>query len=245
VALTRSGQPPPIRRWVGRAGPLRWWTSVVMPVPKRAGPAGLRARADVVACSGARQTFVPVTRAGVPSGRASCGPIAACAPEEPRSRGHGEDINRAVQGSLDGGSGGQVWPGSALMNRNGWPPATPSCRPGTSCSADDERVGDRLLPSPPAAALYDFDSGAVASGGQLGKLERGARLRHRDPAPSGRCRGRARAAPASRSSSGRVTPMRGSWGPASERCPMVRLGHHGRRVSVPGLATGALPAGPW
>ena len=50
--------------------PLRWWTSVVIACAEARAQAPVAfAEVDVVACSGARQTFVPVTRAGDPIGK--------------------------------------------------------------------------------------------------------------------------------------------------------------------------------
>ena len=79
----RSGTTRAGRRWpapssttahpqVGWAeqDPLRWWTSVVIACAEaRAQAPAAFGQVDVVACSGARQTFVPVTRAGDPIGK--------------------------------------------------------------------------------------------------------------------------------------------------------------------------------
>src|SRR5580693_6312364 len=88
--------------------PLRWWTSVVIACAEARAQAPLAfSQVDVVACSGARQTFVPVTRAGDPLGkgilwsdRRGAGETRALA-----ERMGGDDVNRARTGiPLDAGA---------------------------------------------------------------------------------------------------------------------------------------------
>ncbi|HEY1827904.1 MAG TPA: FGGY family carbohydrate kinase, partial [Acidimicrobiales bacterium] len=88
--------------------PLRWWTSMVIACAEARAQAPREfSQVDVVACSGARQTFVPVTRAGDPLGkgilwsdRRGAGETRALA-----ERMGGDDVNRARTGiPLDAGA---------------------------------------------------------------------------------------------------------------------------------------------
>ena len=70
VALTRSelATSHPQVGWAEQ-DPLRWWTSVVIACAEsRAQAPAAFGRVDVVVCSGARQTFVPVAASGEPEG---------------------------------------------------------------------------------------------------------------------------------------------------------------------------------
>ena len=71
VALTRAELTTnhPQVGWAEQ-DPLRWWTSVVIACAEaRAMAPQAFGQVDVVACSGARQTFVPVKRSGDPVGK--------------------------------------------------------------------------------------------------------------------------------------------------------------------------------
>ena len=71
VALTRSelATSHPQAGWAEQ-DPLRWWTSVVIACAEsRAQAPAAFGQVDVVVCSGARQTFVPVSASGEPVGK--------------------------------------------------------------------------------------------------------------------------------------------------------------------------------
>jgi xylulokinase len=156
--------------------PLRWWTSVVIACAEaRAQAPAAFGQVDVVACSGARQTFVPVTRAGDPIGKGILwsdrrGAEELAALTEALG---GEDINRARTGiPLDAGS---VASKLAWLARNE-PARLESCdvilspRDLVVLRMTDEVVTDTTFAS--RSGLYDFDGNAVRelAAPALGKL---------------------------------------------------------------------------
>src|SRR6202041_4020853 len=88
--------------------PLRWWTTVVIACAEaRAQAPAAFGAVDVVACSGARQTFVPVTAAGDPIGKGILWSDRRGLTEVPALTKllGGENINRARTGiPLDAGA---------------------------------------------------------------------------------------------------------------------------------------------
>ena len=88
--------------------PLRWWTTLVIACAEaRAQAPRAFAEVDVVACSGARQTFVPVTAKGDPVGKGILWSDHRAAAEARAlaERMGGDDINRARTGiPLDAGA---------------------------------------------------------------------------------------------------------------------------------------------
>ena len=177
VALTRS-ELTTLHPEVGWAeqDPLRWWTSVVIACAEARAQAPVAfGQVDVVACSGARQTFVPVTRAGEPVGKGILwsdrrGTAEAATLTEMLG---GEDINRARTGiPLDAG---------AVAAKLAWisihePDRLPACdailspRDLVVMRMTDEVVTDATFAS--RSGLYDFDGNAVRelAGPALGKL---------------------------------------------------------------------------
>ncbi|MGP0032587.1 MAG: xylulokinase [Acidimicrobiales bacterium] len=177
VALTRSElttlHPQP--GWAEQ-DPLRWWTSVVIACAEARAQAPLAfGQVDVVACSGARQTFVPVTRAGDPIGRGILwsdrrGPSEAAALA--RALG-GEDINRARTGiPLDAGAVAAklAWIAGHEPDRLTSCDAVVSPRDLVVMRMTDEVVTDATFAS--RSGLYDFDGNALRelAGPALGKL---------------------------------------------------------------------------
>ncbi len=177
VALTRS-ELTTLHPQVGWAeqDPLRWWTSVVIACAEsRAQAPQAFGQVDVVACSGARQTFVPVTRAGEPVGKGILWSDRRAAAEAATLTGAlgGEDINRARTGiPLDAG---------AVAAKLAWiaahePGRLPACdaivspRDLVVMRMTDEVVTDATFAS--RSGLYDFDGNAVRelAGPALGKL---------------------------------------------------------------------------
>jgi xylulokinase len=177
VALTRSelATAHPQLGWAEQ-DPLRWWTSVVIACAEARAQAPVAfGQVHVVACSGARQTFVPVTRAGEPIGKGILwsdrrGSVEAAALTEVLG---GEDINRARTGiPLDAG---------AVASKLAWmathePGRLESCdvilspRDLVVMRMTDELVTDATFAS--RSGLYDFDGNAVRelAGPALGKL---------------------------------------------------------------------------
>ena len=143
VALTRAvvttAHPQP--GWAEQ-DPLRWWTSVVIACAEsRAQAPAAFGRVDVIACSGARQTFVPVSPSGEPIGKGilwSDRRGVAEAPVLAEALG-GEDINRARTRDPAGRRrhGGQVGVAACASTRPAGPqrrdPFAPRFRP----AADD------------------------------------------------------------------------------------------------------------
>jgi xylulokinase len=156
--------------------PLRWWTSVVIACAEaRAQAPHAFGQVDVVACSGARQTFVPVTRSGDPIGKGILwsdrrGSVEA---GELTATLGGEDINRARTGiPLDAGA---VAAKLAWLDRHE-PERLAACdvilspRDLVLLRMTDEVVTDVTFAS--RSGLYDFDGNAVRelAGPALGKL---------------------------------------------------------------------------
>ncbi len=177
VALARSEVPTttPQVGWAEQ-DPLRWWTSLVIACAEARTLAPVAfGQVDVVACSGARQTFVPVTRSGGPIGkgllwsdRRGVAEIGALT----EAMG-GEAINRARTGiPLDGGSVASKLAWLALHE----PARLEACDAVLSprdliiLRLTDELVTDSTLAS--RSGLYDFDGNVVRelAGPVLGKL---------------------------------------------------------------------------
>ncbi len=155
--------------------PLRWWTTLVIACAEaRAQAPKAFAEVDVIACSGARQTFVPV-KAGDPIGKGILWSDHRAAAEARAlaERMGGDDINRARTGiPLDAGA---VAAKLAWLAKN---------EPGRLESADVilsprdlmvYRMTDQLVTDATSASrsgLYDFDGNAVRelAGPALGKL---------------------------------------------------------------------------
>ncbi len=156
--------------------PLRWWTTLVIACAEaRAQAPRAFAGVDVVACSGARQTFVPVTAKGDPIGKGILwSDHRAAAEARALAEGMGgDDINRARTGiPLDAG---------AVAAKLAW---LAEHEPGRLDAADiilsprdlvvyrmtDQAVTDATFAS--RTGLYDFDGNAVRelAGPALGKL---------------------------------------------------------------------------
>jgi sugar (pentulose or hexulose) kinase len=156
--------------------PLRWWTSVVIACAEaRAQAPAAFGRVDVVACSGARQTFVPVTASGDPLGRGilwSDRRGVAEAPVLAELLG-GEDINRARTGiPLDAGAMASklAWLEAHEPDRMALSDVVLSPRDFVLRRMTDEVVTDASFAS--RSGLYDFDGNAVRelAGPALGKL---------------------------------------------------------------------------
>ncbi len=177
IALARS-EVPTAHQQVGWAeqDPLRWWTSVVIACAEaRAMAPQAFGQVDVVACSGARQTFVPVTRAGEPLGKGILwsdrrGMTEAAALTKAMG---GEAINRARTGiPLDAGAVASklAWLSTHEPGRLEACDAVLSPRDLIILRLTDELVTDVTFAS--RSGLYDFDGNAVRelSGPALGKL---------------------------------------------------------------------------
>jgi xylulokinase len=156
--------------------PLRWWTTVVIACAEARAQAPREfAQVEVVACSGARQTFVPVTAQGDPIGKGVLWSDhrAAAIARALAERMGGDDVNRARTGiPLDAGA---VAAKLAWLDEN---------EPGRLEAADvilsprdfvvyrmtDQVVTDATFAS--RSGLYDFDGNAVRelAGPALGKL---------------------------------------------------------------------------
>jgi xylulokinase len=177
VALARSELTTthPNMGW-SEQDPLRWWTTLVIACAEARAQAPLAfGDVDVVACSGARQTFVPVTWQGDPIGKGILWSDHRAAAEARilAERMGGDDINRARTGiPLDAGA---VAAKLAWLDKN---------EPGRLEAADvilsprdlivyrltDQVVTDSTFAS--RSGLYDFDGNAVRelAGPALGKL---------------------------------------------------------------------------
>jgi len=156
--------------------PLRWWTSVVIACAEARAQAPVEfQQVDVVACSGARQTFVPVTRAGDPIGkgilwsdRRGAGETGALA-----ERMGGDDVNRARTGiPLDAGAVAAklAWVARHEPERLAACDLILSPRDLVLLRMTDEVVTDATFAS--RSGLYDFEGNAVRelAGPALGKL---------------------------------------------------------------------------
>ncbi len=156
--------------------PLRWWTTTVIACAEaRAQAPHEFAEVEVVVCSGARQTFVPLTAKGDPIGKGILWSDhrAAASARTLAERMGGDDINRARTGiPLDAG---------AVAAKLAW---LAEHEPGRLEAADlilsprdliifrmtDQVVTDATFAS--RSGLYDFDGNAVRelAGPALGKL---------------------------------------------------------------------------
>jgi xylulokinase len=177
VAMTRSelATAHPQLGWAEQ-DPLRWWTSVVIACAEARAQAPVAfGQVHVVACSGARQTFVPVTRAGDPIGKGILwsdrrGSAEAATLTELLG---GEDINRARTGiPLDAGAVASklAWMATHEPGRLESCDAILSPRDLVVLRMTDELVTDATFAS--RSGLYDFDGNAVRelAGPALGKL---------------------------------------------------------------------------
>ncbi len=177
VALTRAvvttAHPQP--GWAEQ-DPLRWWTSVVIACAEsRAQAPAAFGRVDVIACSGARQTFVPVSPSGEPIGKGilwSDRRGVAEAPVLAEALG-GEDINRARTGiPLDAGAMAAklAWLHAHQPDRLALSDVILSPRDFVLRRMTDEVVTDTSFAS--RSGLYDFDGNAVRelAGPAMGKL---------------------------------------------------------------------------
>ena len=177
VALTRAvvttAHPQP--GWAEQ-DPLRWWTSVVIACAEsRAQAPAAFGRVDVIACSGARQTFVPVSPSGEPIGKGilwSDRRAVAEAPVLAEALG-GEDINRARTGiPLDAGAMAAklAWLHAHQPDRLALSDVILSPRDFVLRRMTDEVVTDTSFAS--RSGLYDFDGNAVRelAGPAMGKL---------------------------------------------------------------------------
>jgi len=177
VALTRAELTTnhPQVGWAEQ-DPLRWWTSVVIACAEaRALAPQAFGQVDVVACSGARQTFVPVKRNGDPIGKGILwsdrrGASEAKALNDAMG---GESINRARTGiPLDAGAVASklAWMAAQEPDRLAACDAIMSPRDLVLLRMTDELVTDTTFAS--RSGLYDFDGNALRelAGPALGKL---------------------------------------------------------------------------
>ena len=156
--------------------PLRWWTTLVIACAEaRAQAPSAFAEVDVVACSGARQTFVPVTAHGDPIGRGILWSDHRAAAEARTlaDRMGGDDINRARTGiPLDAGAVAAklCWLAANEPDRLAAADVILSPRDLIVYRMTDQMVTD--VTSASRSGLYDFDGNAVRelAGPALGKL---------------------------------------------------------------------------
>ena len=156
--------------------PLRWWTTLVIACAEaRAQAPGAFAEVDVVACSGARQTFVPVTSQGDPIGKGILWSDHRAAAEARllAERMGGDDINRARTGiPLDAGAVAAklAWLAENQPERLAAADVILSPRDLIVYRMTDQMVTDATSAS--RSGLYDFDGNAVRelAGPALGKL---------------------------------------------------------------------------
>jgi xylulokinase len=177
VSLTRSELTTshPELGW-DEQDPLRWWTSMVIACAEaRAQAREEFAQVDVVACSGARQTFVPVTRSGDPLGKGILWSDrrGATMTRALATRVGGDDINRARTGiPLDAGAVAAklAWLAEHEPERLAACDLVLSPRDLVLMRMTDEVVTDATFAS--RTGLYDFDGNAVRELAEpvLGKL---------------------------------------------------------------------------
>ena len=156
--------------------PLRWWTTLVIACAEaRAQAPRAFAEVDVVACSGARQTFVPVTARGDPIGKGILWSDhrAASSARALAERMGGDDINRARTGiPLDAGAVAAklAWLEEHEPDRMAAAHVILSPRDLVVYRMTDQIVTDATFAS--RSGLYDFDGNAVRelAGPALGKL---------------------------------------------------------------------------
>ncbi|HVB91580.1 MAG TPA: FGGY family carbohydrate kinase [Acidimicrobiales bacterium] len=177
VALTRSelATTHPQVGWTEQ-DPLRWWTSVVIACAEARAAAPLAfGQVDVVSCSGARQSFVPVTASGDPIGKGILWSDRRATAEATSLAGilGGEDINRARTGiPLDAGAVAAklAWLAAHEPERLAACDVILSPRDLVVMRMTDQVVTDTSFAS--RSGLYDFDGNAVRelAGPALGKL---------------------------------------------------------------------------
>jgi xylulokinase len=156
--------------------PLRWWTSLVIACAEARAQAPLAfAEVDVVSCSGARQTFVPVSAQGDPIGKGILWSDHRAAAEARvlAERMGGDDINRARTGiPLDAGAVAAklAWLAEHQPERIEAAHVILSPRDFIVYRMTDQLVTDATFAS--RSGLYDFDGNAVRelAGPALGKL---------------------------------------------------------------------------
>ena len=156
--------------------PLRWWTSLVIACAEaRAQAPQAFNEVEVVSCSGARQTFVPMTARGEPIGKGILWSDhrAAAEPRILAERMGGDDINRARTGiPLDAGAVAAklAWLASNEPARLEAADLILSPRDFIVLRMTDQVVTDATFAS--RSGLYDFDGNAVRelAGPALGKL---------------------------------------------------------------------------
>ena len=147
--------------------PLRWWTTLVIACAEaRAQAPRAFAEVDVVACTGARQTFAPVTHRGDPIGKGILWSDhrAADAARRLADRVGGDDIIRARTGiPLDAGSVAAklAWLAENEPDRLDAADLILSPRDLVVYRLTDQVVTDATFAS--RSGLYDFDGNAVAS----------------------------------------------------------------------------------
>jgi len=240
VALTRAviTTAHPQSGWAEQ-DPLRWWTSVVIACAEsRAKAPAAFGRVDVVACSGARQTFVPVTATGEPVGKGILWSDRRGVAEAPilAELLGGEDINRARTGiPLDAGAMAAklAWLSAHEPDRLALSDVILSPRDFVLRRMTDEVVTDASFAS--RSGLYDFDGNAVRelAGPAMGKLPSvvpsDTVIGHLKPVPGAEL-GLQPGIPVVIGAGDRQCEVLGSG--ASEECPMVSWGTTAN-VSVP------------
>jgi xylulokinase len=156
--------------------PLRWWTTLVIACAEARAQSPVEFnQVDVVACSGARQTFVPTTAKGEPIGKGLLWSDhrAAGAARALAQRMGGDDINRARTGiPLDAGAVAAklAWLAENEPQRLEAADLILSPRDFVVFRMTDQVVTDATFAS--RSGLYDFDGNAVRelAGPALGKL---------------------------------------------------------------------------
>ncbi len=177
VALARSelATTHPQVGWAEQ-DPLRWWTTLVIACAEARAQAPREfGSVDVVACSGARQSFVPMTWQGDPIGKGILWSDHRAAAEARvlAARMGGDDINRARTGiPLDAGAVAAklAWLAENEPERLEAADLILSPRDYIVFRMTDQVVTDATFAS--RSGLYDFDGNAVRelAGPALGKL---------------------------------------------------------------------------
>jgi sugar (pentulose or hexulose) kinase len=177
VALARSELTTtyPQMGWTEQ-DPLRWWTSLVIACAEARAHAPVAfGEVDVVACSGARQTFVPVSAEGDPIGKGILWSDHRAAAEARAlaTQMGGDDINRARTGiPLDAGAVAAklAWLAAHQPERLAAAHVLLSPRDFIIYRMTDQLVTDATFAS--RSGLYDFDGNVVRelAGPALGKL---------------------------------------------------------------------------
>ena len=156
--------------------PLRWWTTMVIACAEARAQAPQEfGQVEVVACSGARQTFVPLTAQGDPIGRGILWSDhrAAATARVLAERMGGDDVNRARTGiPLDAGAVAAklAWLAENEPGRLEGAAMILSPRDLVVYRMTDQVVTDATFAS--RSGLYDFDGNVVRelAGPALGKL---------------------------------------------------------------------------